>query len=73
MAHLYRSGTHPQHWFAYTLVIGWVIFPAKVNGWEDRRKAAGLDPIHLREVPFWMAFGTGLRADAGCANVRPAA
>jgi hypothetical protein len=73
MARLYRSGTHPQHWFAYTLATGWVIFPAKVNGWDDRRKAAGLNPAYLREVPLWMAFGTGLSEDAGAADLRSAA
>jgi len=73
MAHLYRSGAHPQHWFAYTLASGWVIFPAKVNGWEDRRKASGLDPVHLREVPLWMAFNTGLSEDAEAVDLRSAA
>ncbi|MGA1995499.1 MAG: hypothetical protein ABSH45_06930, partial [Bryobacteraceae bacterium] len=73
MAHLYRSTTHLQHWFAYIPATGWVVFPAKENGWEDRRKSVGLDPPHLFEVPLWMAFGTGLSADAECTGLRPAA
>jgi hypothetical protein len=73
MPHLYRSTTHLQHWFAYTPATGWVIFPAKENGWEDRHKAAGLDHLRLYEVPLWMAFGTGLSAGVECANLRPAA
>jgi hypothetical protein len=62
-----------QHWFAYTPATGWVIFPAKENGWEYRHKPVGLDPLHLCEVPLWMAFGTGLSADAESANLRSAA
>ena len=62
-----------QHWFAYTPANGWVIFPAKENGWENRRKPIGLDSIQLSEVPLWMAFGTGLSADVESANLRPAA
>jgi hypothetical protein len=73
MAHLYRSATHLQHWFAFTPATGWVIFPARENGWEDRRKAVGLAPVRLCEVPLWMAFGTGLSADAECTGLRPAA
>lgn len=68
MVRLYRSATHEQHWFAYTPVTGWVMFPAKHNGWEDRHQATGIGGIELREVPLWMAFGTGLLSDAGCAN-----
>jgi hypothetical protein len=73
MPHLYRSNTHLQHWFAYTPATGWVIFPAKENGWAYRRKPTSLDPLLLNEVPLWMAFGTGLSADADCVQLRPAA
>jgi len=73
MPHLYRSKTHMQHWFAYTPSTGWVIFPAKENGWAYRRKPTGLDPLLLNEVPLWMAFGTGLSADADSTQLRPAA
>ncbi|MGP8245758.1 MAG: hypothetical protein ACLQVN_14725 [Bryobacteraceae bacterium] len=73
MPRLYRSKTHLQHWFAYTPATGWVIFPAKENGWENRREVKSLDPLHLSEIPLWMAFGTGLSAAAGSANLRPAA
>ena len=68
---LYRSATHPLHWFAYTLASGWVVFPARQNGWEERRAARGLDPLHLRQVPLRMAFGTGLLEEAGSACLFP--
>ena len=73
MSHLYRSMTHAQHWFAYTPGTGWVIFPAKVNGWDERHRATGLDAIHLREVPLWMAFGTGLDEETEAGRLRTAA
>ena len=60
MARLYRSANHLHHWVACIEGAGWVIFPAKENGWEERRPARGLDPVHLREIPLKLAFNTGL-------------
>ncbi len=60
MTNLYRSAAHYQHWIAYKEGLGWVMFPAKENGWELRRPARGVDPMHLREVPVRLAFNTGL-------------
>ena len=60
MVRLYRSKTHPHHWVAYVEGSGWVVFPARENGWEERKPARGLDPLHLREVPLRLAQNTGL-------------
>jgi hypothetical protein len=57
---LYRSAINPGEWVAYCPGMGWVVFPALENGWEQRRPARGLDPMHLREVPLWLAAKTGI-------------
>jgi len=57
---LYRSAVHPQHWIAYGDDIGWVMFPAKVGGWNERRAATGLHPKYLFPIPLRLAFNTGL-------------
>jgi hypothetical protein len=57
---LYWSAQHAGQWIAHAGGIGWVIFPARPNGWEERRKARGLDPMHVREVPLGHAWQTGL-------------
>jgi hypothetical protein len=36
------------------------MFPAVENGWERRRPARGLDPMHVREVLLRLAANTGL-------------
>ncbi len=56
---LYRSADQPCHWVAHSPSTGWVVFPARQNGWHARFLASGLDPVHLREVPLWLAFNTG--------------
>lgn len=56
---LYRSAVHPGQWIAYLSGTGWVAFPAKENGWEERRGARGLDPLYLRQVPLDAAAATG--------------
>lgn len=60
MIKLYRSAAHPRHWVAYVPGEGWVVFPARENGWSGRRPARGLDPLHLREVALSLAANTGL-------------
>jgi hypothetical protein len=60
MIKLYRSATHVGQWLAYAPEIGWVVFPAREQGWEDWRPARGLDPVHLREVPLQLAANTGM-------------
>ena len=60
MTRLYRSAIHPRHWVAYAPETGWVAFPNKDNGLEERHPARGLDPMHLREVPLQLAANTGI-------------
>lgn len=57
---LYRDPADLQHWIAYLPESGWFRFPASPEGWDRRLPAARLDPIHLQEVPVWLAFHTGL-------------
>ena len=57
---LFRSAVHLNEWIAYSDNIGWVMFPAKLNGWSERKPAGGLDPGHLRRIPLDRAFNTGL-------------
>jgi hypothetical protein len=60
MIKLYRSAINPGQWVACTQGMGWVVFPMMENGWELRRPARGLDPVHLREVPVALASETGI-------------
>jgi hypothetical protein len=57
---LYRSAVHEGQWLACGREIGWVVFPAQENGWEARRPARGIDPVHLREVPLRLAANAGM-------------
>ena len=59
MPKLYRTARHTDYWVAYAPALGWVHFPAKPNGWEERQACRGLDPLDLREVPIRQAFNTG--------------
>ena len=60
MIKLYRSAIHPKQWIGYVEGSGWVIFPARENGWESRQPARGLDPMYLRQVPVHMAESSGI-------------
>jgi hypothetical protein len=62
---LYRSAVHPGSWVAYVPESGWVVFPAREHGWEVRRPARGLDPVHLRQVPVELAAETGILEPEG--------
>ena len=57
---LYRSALHPRQWVACIPGTGWVAFPARENGWSERRPARGLDPLYLREVGMEQAANTGI-------------
>lgn len=61
MIRLYRDMEHPESWIAYLPETGWMRFPAQEHGWEQRQPAHGLDPIHLRQVPIYLAANTGLK------------
>ncbi len=73
MPRLYRSASYPHHWVAYTDDSGWLLFPAKVGGWEARRPATGLDRAGLSETPLWLSFHTGLWEEVQAAARRAAA
>ena len=66
MIKLYSSATHPKQWIAYVEGSGWVVFPARENGWESRQAARGLDPMYLRQVPVRMAESAGLPEPEFC-------
>ncbi|HUA62743.1 MAG TPA: hypothetical protein VML19_28560, partial [Verrucomicrobiae bacterium] len=55
-----RSAVHTNYWIVNSQSTGWMMFPARENGWQDRRPVRGLDPVHLREVPLKLASNTGL-------------
>jgi len=57
---LYRSSAHPQHWIAWSDRSGWLLFPAKFNGWQERQPYPGANPAKLQQVPLWLSFNTGL-------------
>ena len=59
MTRLYRSAVHRNQWIAHVQGLGWFMFPARENGWELRRPARCLDPLHLREVPAKLALAAG--------------
>ncbi|HUB81040.1 MAG TPA: hypothetical protein VMB03_19685 [Bryobacteraceae bacterium] len=60
MPRLYRSARDLQHWYVHEDSTGWLIFPAKSNGWADRRMIDTVRGLDLREVPLRLAFNTGL-------------
>ena len=60
MLKLYRSATHSNYWIAYSAETGWIMFPAREDGWKERRPVRGLDPVHLREVSMKLAANTGV-------------
>jgi hypothetical protein len=60
MIKLYRDAQRPNNFVAYVPESGWVVFPAKENGWEHRSAARGLDPLYLREIPLYQGFAAGV-------------
>jgi hypothetical protein len=62
MAKLYKSALHGNRWVAYVQGEGWVMFPARENGWEQRQPARGVDPLYLREAPAKLAADAGFPA-----------
>jgi hypothetical protein len=62
MPRLYRSPKDLQHWFVHQQAIGWMRFPARVNGWADRLPVQTVRDLDLQEVPLWLSFNTGLPA-----------
>ena len=66
MIKLYRSSMHPKQWIAYVEGSGWVVFPARDNGWESRQSARGLDPVYLCQVPVQIAESAGIPEPEFC-------
>ncbi len=60
MVKLYRSTKDLQHWFVRIPGTGWARFPAKRDGWAERRMVNMLNHQYLNPVPLWLAFNTGL-------------
>ena len=59
MSKLYQSAVHRNQWIANVPGLGWVMFPIRENGWEQRQPARGLDPLHLRQMPVRCAMDAG--------------
>ena len=60
MPRLFRNAKDLQHWYVLEDSTRWVRFPARINGWADRRPVLTLYGLDLREVPLWLSFNTGL-------------
>lgn len=60
MPRLYRSGRDLGHWFVFDRSFGWMIFPARLGGWAERRPLPTVYGLGLHEVPLWLSFNTGL-------------
>ena len=58
MLTLYRSSTLSSHWVAHSDNLGWVMFPAKPDGWRQRRPYPG-DTTRLMRIPQRLGFNTG--------------
>ena len=58
MLKLYRSSKMLSHWLAHSEGLGWVMFPARANGWKDRKPYRG-DPSGLMCIPARLGFNTG--------------
>jgi hypothetical protein len=57
---LFHTLQYVNSWIAQTVKEGWVRFPAKLDGWDDREPAKGIDSIRLREVPLAQGVNTGM-------------
>ena len=73
MIKVYRSSIHRNHLVANIPGSGWVMFPARENGWEDRQPARGLDPLYLREIPAKLAAKAGIPETENTPELVPAA
>jgi hypothetical protein len=60
MPRLYRSVRDLEHWFVCDDREGWMRFPAKIDGWAERRPVHTVSHLDLHEVPLRLSFNTGL-------------
>lgn len=58
MWQLYRSSLLLTHWVAHSEAQGWVMFPAKINGWVERKPYRGATGS-LMLLPPRLGFNTG--------------
>jgi hypothetical protein len=69
MSKLYRSAVHRNQWIANVQGLGWVMFPVRENGWEQRQPARGLDPLYLQEMPLRLAAEAGFPENGRAAEL----
>lgn len=60
MVKLYRHVLDAGHWYVSLPEARWVEFPAKANGWTERRPVLILRKGRLQHVPLRVVFNTGL-------------
>jgi hypothetical protein len=58
MLTLYRASHLLSYWVAHSDRLGWVMFPARPDGWKDRRVYAG-ETARLMRIPARLGFNTG--------------
>jgi hypothetical protein len=58
MLALYRASNLLSYWVAHSERLGWVLFPARPDGWSDRRAYLG-ETTRLMRIPARLAFNTG--------------
>lgn len=58
MLTLYRSSSLLSHWVAHSEGLGWVMFPAKADGWSERKPYRG-ETAGLMRIPQRLGFNTG--------------
>jgi hypothetical protein len=73
MPRLFRSSQDLEHWFVFEDSLGWVKFPARIDGWAERQPIRTVSELALREVPLWLSFNTGLPAEGRVRRFRRAA
>ena len=58
MLALYRASHLLSYWVAHSDRLGWMMFPARANGWRERRSYNG-ETAGLMRVPARLGFNTG--------------
>jgi hypothetical protein len=58
MLALYRASHLLSYWVAHSDRLGWVMFPARPNGWKERKTYNG-DTAGLMRIPERLGFNTG--------------
>ena len=58
MLTLYRTSNLLSYWVAHSTSLGWVMFPAKADGWSEQKPYYG-DTDSLMRIPQRLGFNTG--------------